>query len=179
MFRCVCIWDEVVCLHWLFFTLSWYSGLSLDLGLINSAKLAPGMCLLPLLCPKWSNRHAPLGLAFVCGCGKLNLGLSFLLALISIQQSSFFLAWWMERGQGQCCPKITQQRRKMRLLLGQPFSTCGLWPFWGVKMTLSQGSPETTAKHRYLHYNSSHNYSYEGATKVISWLGSPQHEELY
>ena len=49
----------------------------------------------------------------------------------------------------------------------------------GVKMTLSQGSPETTAKHRYLHYNSSHNYSYEGATKVISWLGSLQHEELY
>lgn len=42
-----------------------FESLSLDLGLINSAKLAPGMCLLPLLCPKWSNRHAPLGLAFI------------------------------------------------------------------------------------------------------------------
>ena len=52
-------------------------------------------------------------------------------------------------------------------------------PFGG-QTTLSQGSPKTNGKHRYpLQFVTIAKLQFELAIKIISWLGSPQHEELY
>ena len=50
--------------------------------------------------------------------------------------------------------KVQQFLQKIKVYshTEQWFATCGLRPPWS-RMTLSEGSPKTIGKHRYLHYD--------------------------
>ena len=72
--------------------------------------------------------------------------------------------------------KCSFSLRKFQLMMAlfQWFLTCGLWPLPGraCQITLSQRSPKTIWKYRYL-YDYSYqcqNYSYGMATKITLWL---------